>query len=343
MQPNERELTMSGLGDPRGLRVSAVIPNFNGRELLERHLPAVCAALRSGDELVIVDDASTDESVAWLCETYQLQPTSLPTPEIASYWPPVHEGTAKLYAGAHTVQQKTITLKLLVFKKNQRFAAAANAGVAVAKNPYIFLLNNDVSPEPTALKQLLGHFADQNVFAVGCLEFDGVMHDQASRRDITGESNHGSTGNQSGKNILWFAQGLYQHSGVAQSELTAGETAWVSGGSGVFDREKWLQLGGFDARFYPAYWEDVELSHRARKQGWKVLFEPKAVVQHQHETTNATEFGSTGIEKTSWHHADLFTRLHATPLQRLQYWLWHPVWLWRRWRRSKDRRTSDSQ
>ncbi|MBD3279775.1 MAG: glycosyltransferase, partial [Candidatus Pacebacteria bacterium] len=46
--------------------VSAVIPSFNGLELLKKHLPAVLVCLRNKDELVIVDDASTDQTAAWL-------------------------------------------------------------------------------------------------------------------------------------------------------------------------------------------------------------------------------------------------------------------------------------
>jgi glycosyltransferase involved in cell wall biosynthesis len=42
--------------------VSVVIPNYNGKHLLEKHLPSVLSSMRSGDELLIIDDASTDDS-----------------------------------------------------------------------------------------------------------------------------------------------------------------------------------------------------------------------------------------------------------------------------------------
>ena len=64
-------------------------------------------------------------------------------------------------------------------------------------------------------------------------------------------------------------------------------TFWISGGSGVFRREMWMKLKGMDeVLFPPFYWEDVDLSYRALKRGWRLLWEPKAAVEHEHESTN---------------------------------------------------------
>lgn len=300
--------------------VSIVIPTYNGRKLLEKHLPAVLKAMRAGDELVIVDDASNDDTIEWLRQEFALKRSSVPKPLTShtemEYWPKLSDKTAELYTSSISKNSAQGNVTVIVLRENQRFAAAANIGVVTAAHSYVFLLNNDVSPDSEVLEHLIDHFTDKQVFAVGCLEYEGASKSQSSR--------------MSGKNRLWFEQGLYQHSGVPEHELTAGETAWVSGGSGMFDREKWLSLGGFDHRFYPAYWEDVDLSFRARKAGWKILFEPNAVVFHQHETTNSTEFGKRNIQVTSWHHADMFTWIHGTIWQRISFLLWQSVWLWRR-------------
>jgi GT2 family glycosyltransferase len=297
--------------------ISVVIPTFNGRRLLEKHLPAVIASMKSSDELIVVDDASNDDTVEWLRAMFELGSESQLSSNLPGSWPELDENNTEIYVGTHRATRSElsaeITIMLVVLKENMRFAAAANAGVQLAQHNYIFLLNNDVSPQSGVRDSLLQHFANPSVFAVGCLEYEGDTR-------------------KSGKNTLWFAQGLYQHSGVSTEDLVLGETGWVSGGSGMFDREKWLELGGFDRRFYPAYWEDVDLSFRARKKNWLVLFDPEAVVHHRHETTNATTFGRQAIQKTSWHHADLFTWIHGSWLQRLQFLIWHLVWLWRRWR-----------
>jgi glycosyltransferase involved in cell wall biosynthesis len=47
-------------------KVSVVIPTFNGQALLAKNLRSVIDCLRTGDELIIVDDASTDQSVTWM-------------------------------------------------------------------------------------------------------------------------------------------------------------------------------------------------------------------------------------------------------------------------------------
>jgi glycosyltransferase involved in cell wall biosynthesis len=44
--------------------VTALIPTYNGVKLFEAYLPAVLRSLRTGDELIVVDDTSTDSSVS---------------------------------------------------------------------------------------------------------------------------------------------------------------------------------------------------------------------------------------------------------------------------------------
>jgi GT2 family glycosyltransferase len=47
-----------------------------------------------------------------------------------------------------------------------------------------------------------------------------------------------------------------------------------------------MKLGGMDEKlFTPYYWEDLDLSYRAMKRGFRLLWEPKAVVNHNHEST----------------------------------------------------------
>jgi GT2 family glycosyltransferase len=60
---------------------------------------------------------------------------------------------------------------------------------------------------------------------------------------------------------------------------------FAGGGSSMFDRRKFIEIGGFDRLFSPYYWEDVELSYRAWKRGYTVLFEPRSVVSHQVSST----------------------------------------------------------
>jgi GT2 family glycosyltransferase len=275
--------------------VSIVIPTYNGAKLLKAHLPAVIEASRSGDEIIVVDDASRDETTEWLSQKYDLKKQTSPS-------------EYELWTGVIKNGSKKIELSLVVNQSNVRFGANANRGVKLAQHSVIFLINNDVSPTPEVIKVAVPHFEDPLVFAVGCHEIEKNLG------NISG-----------GKNKLWFERGLFVHS--RSQDFETGEAAWASGGSGFFDREKWLALGGFSSAYYPAYWEDIDLSYRAKQRGWKVIFDQNAVVNHNHETTHTTVFGQRQIQIMSFKNGLEFLWRNGTLSQKLQHLLWMPYHL----------------
>ncbi len=283
-------------------QISVVIPTYNGQELLAKHLPAVFVMLNNNDEVIIVDDCSTDKSVAWLIESYQLL-------KISST-----DSDCNVFFADYQFQQKQITILLVQNKHNLRFPGTANRGVSFAKHHLVLLLNNDVAPAADILTYLVPHFENKQVFGVGCLE---KQHEELHQDKVV----------YSGKNVIKFQRGMFIHQKAA--DMKSGSTAWVSGGSGMFDVEKWRLLGGFDLAFSPAYWEDVDLSFRARERGWQVLFESQALVNHNHESTNAGAFGQEKIRLMSWRNARHFTIKNSTWLQKIQFLIWYPYWWWK--------------
>ena len=146
----------------------------------------------------------------------------------------------------------------------QGFAGNVNSGVAVARGEIVVLLNTDVRPQKQFLNALLPHFDNPNMFAVGCLE-----------------KSHETTGVvYRGRGIARWEKGYFIH---AKGEVDKRDTAWVSGGSAAYRRTMWEQLGGMDTIFNPFYWEDIDISYRAKKAGWDIVFEPKSVVEHFHD------------------------------------------------------------
>src|SRR6185369_14001537 len=127
------------------MSVSIVITNYNGKEILEKHLPDIVAAASDKDEIIVVDDASTDESVAYLHKAF---------PQV----------------------------KVIQNKKNMRYALSCNRGVEASTHELVLLLNNDVSPEKNIVAFLVKHFENPHVFAVGCLELD--QHGNESGRSV---------------------------------------------------------------------------------------------------------------------------------------------------------------
>lgn len=207
-------------------KISVVIPNYNGRQILEKNLPHVIYNCQ-GCQIIVVDDGSTDNSVDYL--------------------------------------KKVKGIKLIVRPKNMGFAAAVNNGVKNASGELVLLLNSDVAPTKGFLVPLVKHFfKNPKLFAVGIAD---RSHED---RKVVLRGRGGAS----------FKKGFILHHALPPKP---GQTLWVSGGSGLFDKQKFLDLLGFDTLFAPFYWEDIDLSYRARKAGYSCLFEPKSKVDHYHQ------------------------------------------------------------
>ncbi len=233
----KHETRNTKLGRPDTSRATIIIPNWNGRELLEQCLPSVVEAVKSdgeGHEIIVVDNHSSDDSVPFLKANY---------PEV----------------------------KVLELDSNRGFAGGCNAGVAESQTEIIVFLNNDMIVDQGFLRPLLDGFNDETVFAVS-----SQIHfwDVEKRREETGQTR--------GFLKLGFLQVVHDEPGDADQGRPV---LYAGGGSSAFDRNKFLALGGFDELFQPFYWEDTDISYRAWKRGWKVLYEPRSVVHHKHRGT----------------------------------------------------------
>jgi GT2 family glycosyltransferase len=108
-------------------------------------------------------------------------------------------------------------------------------------------------------------------------------------------------------------------------DQTQTDTLWVSGGSAAFRKSIWLELGGMDTNFTPAYEEDRDICYRALKYGYGVHFEPKAKVTHNHETTNTKTLGRRLMQAASYKNHLLFVWKNITSANLLlRHFLWLP-------------------
>jgi GT2 family glycosyltransferase len=153
-----------------------------------------------------------------------------------------------------------INLRLVKNVENRGFIYSCNRGMKEARGEFVVLLNNDVVPKKGFLEAALAHFRDPKVFAVSFNE------------------------QQFGWAKIWWRGGFIHH-GAGGRPNEPHITAWASGGSAVFRKSIWEKLGGFDPLYHPFYWEDFDLGYRAWKAGYKIIWEPKAVVEHRHEST----------------------------------------------------------
>jgi O-antigen biosynthesis protein len=226
---------------------SIVIPNWNGRELLERYLPSVIAATAGNpdNEIVVVDNGSSDGSAEFVRRSF---------PEV----------------------------RLLALPGNLGFGGGSNAGFRAAKNDIVVLLNSDMRVDPGFLAPLLEGFGDERVFSVACQIF---FSDPERRREETGLTE------------TWWRDGaLRVRHRVDDAVDRLFPCAYGGGGSCAFDRRKFLELGGFDHLLAPFYLEDTDIGYMAWKRGWKVFFEPRSIVYHEHRGTIGRHFSEARIQ-----------------------------------------------
>jgi GT2 family glycosyltransferase/glycosyltransferase involved in cell wall biosynthesis len=237
---------------------SVVIPNWNGRDLLEKYLPPLETALAGNpeNEIVVVDNGSTDGS-------------------------------------ADFVKRAFPGVKLLAQERNLGFGGGSNAGFRAAKNDIVVLLNSDMRVDPGFLEPLLDGFTDDKVFAVSCQIF---FTDPAKKREETG-----------------LTQGWWEDGSIrVRHRIDDGvkdlyPCFYGGGGSCAFDRHKFLELGGFDPLLAPFYLEDGDLGYMAWKRGWKVLYQPRSVVWHEHRGTIGKHFSQQRIQAVLKKNFVLFT------------------------------------
>jgi GT2 family glycosyltransferase len=154
---------------------------------------------------------------------------------------------------------------LLENTNNLGFGPTINQAVSFAQGSYLLLLNTDVILRQINLTKVLQFFTQ-------CPQLFAVSFCQKEKN-----------GQIAGKNKIFWHKGLIQHQRA--NDFTAGITAWAEGGAGIFSKEIFLQLKGFDPLYSPFYWEDIDLCYRAWKMGYQIIFDPQTQVDHQHEAT----------------------------------------------------------
>jgi len=149
---------------------------------------------------------------------------------------------------------------------NFGFQEANNYAVNLAESKIVMPMNNDIKLEPKALHYLSRHFDNKNTFAVSGKIF---AFDQTTFL----------YGNRGG----YFQKGhfhLYEKPPEDNSQ-----TLFACGGAFMVNRQKYLDLGGFDSMYHPLYYEEIDLSYRALKRGWKVYYEPLSIAYHKVQAT----------------------------------------------------------
>ncbi len=196
---------------------------------------------------------------------------------------------------------------LIENKKNLGFAKSINLGVKKADNPYVILLNSDVVIKNINFEGLIKKFqTNSKLFAIAFAQIE-------KNEEIIG------------KNIIYLQKGLIFHKKA--NNIKPGITAWAEGGAAIFDREKFLYLSGFDDLYSPFYWEDIDLSYRAWKSDFEIIFNPSIEVYHFHGTTIKKYHQQKFIETTAFKHQFIFIFKNLDINHLFFTLLWLPYWI----------------
>ncbi len=219
--------------------ISVVIPNYNGKILLAEVLPSVINALSSlpyHNEIIVVDDNSTDNSVRYLQENFE---------------------------------QVTIIASTV----NLGFSRTVNKGLAIAKYDLVLILNNDVKLLPGYFEKQLRYFEKPETFGVNATVLNWDSDEVQGGGKIIN------------RHLFKIKANENYYINPVENNDKEYLTMFLSGTNALIDRKKLMLLNGYDDSFSPFYVEDVELSVRALRMGWKMYYCPYSKCMHQISTT----------------------------------------------------------
>src|SRR5690606_20657206 len=162
---------------------------------------------------------------------------------------------------------------------NGGFLAACNDGAALARGDVLVLLNNDTVPQPGWLDALLATFDTHpgtGLVGAQLLYPDGRLQEAGGVVFADGSAwNHGRFGDPADPRYAYVR-----------------DVDYASGAAIAIPRQLFLDLGGFDIRYAPAYYEDTDLAFAVRAAGRRVLYQPAARVVHDEGATSGTDIAS---------------------------------------------------
>jgi N-acetylglucosaminyl-diphospho-decaprenol L-rhamnosyltransferase len=253
--------------DPSPPDLSIVIVNWNVRELLRRCLDSIfgsdglsmagldtrgamigdgfdasCSNSGRRMEVIVVDNASADGSVAMLTRDYP-------------------------------------GVRVVANRENAGFTRGNNQGLAASRGRFLLFLNPDTEVAPDALRLLLDYAEAQPAVGVVGPQLrygDGSLQSSRRRFPTLATFFLESTVVQ-----RWWPQNrvLARYYVLDRPDDAISQVDWVVGACMLVRRAVLEQIGGFDEGFF-MYSEELDLCRRAVDAGWQVVYLPAAVVTH---------------------------------------------------------------
>lgn len=236
--------------------VSVIIVNWNGANYLETCLISLTRQTHRRIEIIVVDNASTDNSFDVLT--------------------------------SFRAQYPRVPLRVILNDRNKGFCYGNNQGIRLSSGEFIFLLNADVSLEPPFIEKLVAVMREERQvgIAVGKLlnGHDPTLIDSAglvmrkNRRAADRGQREPDHGQYAAREEVFGASGaacLYRRAMLESLKYSRSDLGMpADADSHYVAHDEYL-----DELFF-AYKEDVDLSWRAQLAGWKCVYTPDAVGYH---------------------------------------------------------------
>lgn len=225
------------------MQVSVIIVGWNVKELLARCLQSIFATTNAAFEIIVIDNASIDGTVAMVHDQFP-------------------------------------SVRLIVNSKNNGFAKAVNQGLATATGEYCFILNPDTILPKGTLAALVGYAAahsDVSAVAPQILLSNGRPQLHSFRKNptiasqllILSKLDHIFPQAKSLQRYYW-----------ADFDATKEQDVPQAMGAAIFIRTAiFRELGGFDERFF-IWFEDVDLCYRLQQKKYRLRYVPDIQVIH---------------------------------------------------------------
>src|ERR1035438_1662229 len=165
-----------------------------------------------------------------------------------------------------TMLEKFRGVKVIRNQSNVGFGPACMQAADIAAGQYLCFLNNDALITKGAVAAVLKNFEHEGVGAVGAkiLLANGALQEAGS--------------------IIWSDGSALGYGRLDDPDLPQYDfrrpVDYCSGVFLVTPTELFLKLGGFRPEFAPAYYEDTDYCMTLWRNGWKVIYEPTATIQH---------------------------------------------------------------
>lgn len=177
-------------------------------------------------------------------------------------------GSERLRSAAGQLEGASV----LGLERNEGYSRAVNLGAQRAQGDALVLLNDDSVVEPGYVERI-GAALDPG---------DGVVMAAAVMRDGADPGLIDTAGMELDRTLLVFD--YLNGEPIEVLERPPPDPVGPCAAAAAFDRDAFLELGGFDERLF-AYWEDVDLVLRLRRAGGRCRLAPQARGTHRHSAT----------------------------------------------------------